>query len=177
MISGFFGYGDFVLIPTSFLWIWDWNGTEIPTAALALGDTASRIYTRALCCRHSQCYRERKRAETIGTVLVPWPFPVLKYKYILQIKNSEAILSDSTRKLLWFEITKMLIAVHKKIYCVVHYTFRHIFVPYRGFWHRCETMFKISNAKSLTYCGVFSCRNGDIYTAVLYYISILTGSL
>jgi len=97
MISGFCGYGDFVEVPT----------------ALALGDTASRIYTRALCCRHSQCYRERKRADTIGTVLVPWPFPVLKYKYILQIKNSEAILSDSTRKLLWFEITKMLIAVHK----------------------------------------------------------------
>ena len=40
-----------------------------------------------------------------------WPFPVLKYYYIFQIKYTEAILSNSTRKLLWFEITKMLIAV------------------------------------------------------------------
>jgi len=38
-----------------------------------------------------------------------WPFPVLKYKYIFQIKYTEAILSNSTRKLLWFEISKMLI--------------------------------------------------------------------
>jgi len=34
-----------------------------------------------------------------------------KYKYIFQIKYTEAILSNSSRKLLWFEITKMLIAV------------------------------------------------------------------
>jgi len=36
---------------------------------------------------------------------------MLKYKYIFQMKYKEAILSNSTRKLLWFEITKMLIAV------------------------------------------------------------------
>jgi len=43
----------------------------------------------------------------------PWPFPKLKYKYILQIKYTKAILSKSTGKLLglWFEITKMVIAV------------------------------------------------------------------
>jgi len=29
-----------------------------------------------------------------------WPFPMLKYNYIFQIKYTEAILSDSTRKLL-----------------------------------------------------------------------------
>jgi len=42
-----------------------------------------------------------------------WPFPVLKYKYscIFQMKYTEADLSNSTQKLLWFEITKMLIAV------------------------------------------------------------------
>jgi len=40
-----------------------------------------------------------------------WPFPMLKYKYIFQIKYTEAILSNSSRKLLWFEISKMLIAV------------------------------------------------------------------
>ena len=33
---------------------------------------------------------------------------VLKYKYIFQIKYTEAILSNSSRKLLWFEISKML---------------------------------------------------------------------
>jgi len=40
-----------------------------------------------------------------------WPFPVVKYKYIFQIKYTESILSSSTRKLLRFEITKMLIAL------------------------------------------------------------------
>jgi len=39
---------------------------------------------------------------------------MLKYKYIFQIKYTEAILSNSTRKLLWFEISKMLIAVKNK---------------------------------------------------------------
>jgi len=40
-----------------------------------------------------------------------WPFPILKYKYIFHIKYTEAFLSNSTRKLLWCEVTKMLIAV------------------------------------------------------------------
>jgi len=40
-----------------------------------------------------------------------WPFPVLKYKYIFQIKYTEAILSNRARKLLWLEISKMLIAL------------------------------------------------------------------
>jgi len=39
---------------------------------------------------------------------------MLKYKYIFQMKYTEASLSNSTRKLLWFEISKMLIAVFKK---------------------------------------------------------------
>jgi len=42
-----------------------------------------------------------------------WPFPMLKCKYVFRIKYSEEILSDSTRKLLRFEITRMLIAVFK----------------------------------------------------------------
>jgi len=42
------------------------------------------------------------------------PFRMLKYRYIFQIEYSEAILSNSTRKLSWFEITKMLIAVKNK---------------------------------------------------------------
>jgi len=39
-----------------------------------------------------------------------WSFPMIKYKYIFQIRYTVAILSNSTRKMLWFEITKMLIA-------------------------------------------------------------------
>ena len=35
------------------------------------------------------------------------PFPALKYRCILRIKYTKAILSDGTQKLLWFEITKM----------------------------------------------------------------------
>jgi len=44
------------------------------------------------------------------------------------IQEAVAILSNSTRKLLWFRITKMLIADKKIIYCVIY--FRHTFVPY-----------------------------------------------
>jgi len=39
------------------------------------------------------------------------PFPMLKYQYIFPIKYTEAISSNSTWKLLWFETTNMLIAV------------------------------------------------------------------
>ena len=53
---------------------------------------------------HSHCSNiEQKCADTIETVL--------KYKYIFEIKYSEAILSNGTRKLLWFKATEMLIAV------------------------------------------------------------------
>ena len=45
-----------------------------------------------------------------------------------QIKYTEAILSNGSRKLLWFEITKILIAVEKN-YCVIFRNFRHTFVP------------------------------------------------
>jgi len=47
---------------------------------------------------------------------------MLKYEYIFfQIKYTEAILSNSTRKVLslWFEITKMLIAVKKNKFIVL----------------------------------------------------------
>ena len=60
---------------------------------------------------------------------------MLKCNYILKIKYTEAILSNSTRKLLWFEITNMLIAVKKIKFIVlfiiniIYYNFRHTFVP------------------------------------------------
>jgi len=40
-----------------------------------------------------------------------WPFPMLKYKYIFEIKRKKAILSKSTGKLLWCKIAKMQAAV------------------------------------------------------------------
>jgi len=43
---------------------------------------------------------------------------MLKYKYIFQLKYTEAVLSNITRKLSWFEITKMLIAVSKNKFAV-----------------------------------------------------------
>jgi len=46
-----------------------------------------------------------------------------------KIKNTKAILSNSTRELLWFEITKMPIAVwEKKLLCHLC-NFRHTFIP------------------------------------------------
>jgi len=53
---------------------------------------------------------------------------MLKYKYIFEIQHTEAILSNSTRKLLRFEITKMLIAVCEKNYRVIYYNLRDTFV-------------------------------------------------
>jgi len=44
---------------------------------------------------------------------------MMKYKYIFEIKYTEAILSNKTRKLLWFEITKILIALLKDSETVV----------------------------------------------------------
>jgi len=41
-----------------------------------------------------------------------WPFPMLKYKYIFQTKYAEAIVSNSTGKLLWFEIAETLSQIH-----------------------------------------------------------------
>jgi len=68
--------------------------------------------------RHSKrCHKikEIEKWHTAGSL--DWPFPLLKYTYIFQIKYklTKAILSkNSTRKLLWHEITKMLIAVKNK---------------------------------------------------------------
>ena len=60
-----------------------------------------------------------------------WPFPTLKYKYIFQIKHTEAILSNNTRKLLRFEVTRILVAVSKNnfiaLFIVIFGTFRSLF--------------------------------------------------
>ena len=46
------------------------------------------------------------------------------------MKYTESILPNSTRKLLWFEMTNMLIAVKIKFPVLLfYYNFRHNFVP------------------------------------------------
>jgi len=49
----------------------------------------------------------------LNPAVLGWPFSMLKYKCIFQIKYTEAVLSNSTRKLLWFDITKTLAAFKK----------------------------------------------------------------
>ena len=48
-----------------------------------------------------------------------WTFSMLKYKYIFQIKYTQAILSNSTGKLSLFEISKMRIAVLENKFIVL----------------------------------------------------------
>ena len=71
-----------------------------------------------------------------------WPFPVLNYKCIFQIKYTEAILCVSTRKLLWFEITKMPIAVLKthKTYSVINYNFQPLRQISYGKWEKSRSV-------------------------------------
>ena len=45
-----------------------------------------------------------------------------KCKYIFQIKYKETILSNGTRKLIWFEISKVLIAVLRNKFVVLFIT-------------------------------------------------------
>ena len=55
---------------------------------------------------------------------------MLKYKSVFQIKYTEAILSNSTRKLLWLEVKKNADCGLKKIYSVIYHNFPHTFFPY-----------------------------------------------
>ena len=85
-------------------------------------------------CRERKCAENyNKCADTIGTVPVPCAshFECQNINIFFQIKYTEAILSNCTRKLLWFEISKMLIGVlRNKFICVIYYNFPHTFVPY-----------------------------------------------
>jgi len=66
------------------------------------------MHVRLCVLGRKLCRYNWHSADSLG-----WPFPVLECKYIFQIKYIEAILSNSTLKQLWFEITKMLTAVEK----------------------------------------------------------------
>jgi len=76
-------------------------------------------YVAGIKCTKMSCSFswERKRWHSGGSL--GWPFPKLKYKYIFQIKYTEAIYPNSTRKLFWFEISKMLNAVLKSKFIVL----------------------------------------------------------
>jgi len=88
-----------------------------------------RMRTRSqTTCGHRKC------ADTIvGTVPVPWAAHFQCWKLLIYFSNklygSNFIKQYS--KLLWFEITKMLIAVKKKFYCV---PFIIIFVSLNNTW-------------------------------------------
>ena len=47
--------------------------------------------------------------------------------YIIQIQYTEAILSNSTRKQLWFEITKMQIVVFIVLFIIISAHFRSLY--------------------------------------------------
>ena len=57
------------------------------------GSVFSNFFLYFMLTRSDCGYRERKCADTIGTVMVPmgWPFPLPKYKCIFLIKYMEAI--------------------------------------------------------------------------------------
>jgi len=63
--------------------------------------------------RERQCRYNWHSAGSMG-----WLFRMQKYKYIFQIKYTKAITLNSNWKLLWFKITKMLIAVVKNKFTV-----------------------------------------------------------
>ena len=57
--------------------------------------------TEASDPRPGPSHRERKCADTIDTaVFLGWPFQMLKYQYIFQIRYTEAVLPNITRKLM-----------------------------------------------------------------------------
>jgi len=77
-------------------------------------------YNRAMT-RLGPSHRERKCADTIDTaVFLGWPFQMLKYQYIFQIRYTEAVLPN---------ITKMLIAVSENNFTVSFIIIFHTFIP------------------------------------------------
>ena len=63
-----------------------------------------------------------------------WPFPMLKYKHVFEIKYTEAILSSiyhtALRNCYSLKLLKCRLQLKKLIYCVIYYNFWHTFVPY-----------------------------------------------
>ena len=79
------------------------NCTELPkhvTCSARNKNAAIKVY------RERKCRYSWHSAGSLG-----WLFPMPKHKYSFQIKYTEAILSNSTRKLVRFEITKILLSV------------------------------------------------------------------
>jgi len=95
-----------------------------PSQASAVHSSAPLLPSKNTTARHAKkgIYAARPRHdncaignESAPTQLAQCRFPGLAISnakmYFFQIKYTEAILSNSTQKLLWFELTKMLTAV------------------------------------------------------------------
>jgi len=85
----------------------------------------SFFYSGCLPAAQPTASKHRRQTASIGNDSVPIQlvqcrFPGLAisnakmYKYIFQVKYTEANSSNSIRKLFWFEITKIMIAVEEK---------------------------------------------------------------
>jgi len=72
--------------------------------------------------------RERKCADTIDTVQ-GWPFPMLKYKYIFQIKIQKQFYQTALENCYGLKYQKRWLQFKKIFYYVIYYNFRHTFVP------------------------------------------------
>jgi len=63
-----------------------------------------------------------------------WPFPMLKYKYIFEIKYTKTILSFFYQTALGncygLKLAKCGLQLKKLLYCVIYYNFWHTFLPY-----------------------------------------------
>jgi len=64
---------------------------------------------RLNCTKFDKLARRKITKTVTNCCSVGWPFTMLQHEYIFQIIYTEAVSSNSTRKLLWFEISKMLI--------------------------------------------------------------------
>jgi len=69
--------------------------------------------------RHSTIGAKVRRCNWHSAGSLGWPFPMLAFEFIFRVKYTEAILSNSSRKLLRFETSKIPIEV-EKIFLLCH---------------------------------------------------------
>ena len=108
------------------LWTWPRSYQDEPARQISRSGQPTNTHTRTLLTDYSTWTTKI----VIGNESVPynwhsagslgWPFSMPRYKYIFQIKYTEAILSNTTRKLSWLEISKMLHDCSLKINLLSH---------------------------------------------------------
>jgi len=72
--------------------------TQATSGAAGRANVGLLLYLHLVALHIVEGVQEWHSAGSLGS-----PFPMLKYKYIFQIKHAAAILSKCPRKLLWFE--------------------------------------------------------------------------